>query len=171
MIEYRRARPGDAKAIGELHAQSFRENNPSLVLEEDSSAELLDLWTGRLDRPRENQLLQVALDATGLQGFACAYGADDPQWGSLIDNMHVAASARRNGVGSALMAAAASWLAERYADLAVHLFVLESNHGARRFYERQGGREVETLEMPAHGGATVPNRRYEWPTPRHIGAG
>src|SRR5262249_26463470 len=39
-------------------------------------------------RPVANQLVQLAVAGTDLVGFVCVYGAHDPQWGSLIDNLH-----------------------------------------------------------------------------------
>lgn len=174
MIEFRPAGRSDADAIAALHARSFRENNgprfDGTFLETDLPAELIQLWRERLGRPNEDQFLQVALDEAGLAGFVCAYGGLDDRLGSLIDNLHVDRRARRTGVGSSLLTQAGSWLDGQYPEKAVHLFVLDSNHVARRFYERLGGRDVEGLEMPSHGGMTVRNRRYHWTLPREISA-
>ena len=43
-------------------------------------------------------------------GFVCAYGTHDPQWGSLIDNLHVLAAHKRTGIGATLMRRAGAWL-------------------------------------------------------------
>lgn len=170
MTEYRQARPSDAEAIGLLHAQSFRDNVrgdfAETFLDVDLPAELIQLWQGRLDRPPENQFVQVALDDVNLLGFLCAYGAHDSQWGNLIDNLHVLHSARNTGVGSSLMKHAGVWLGSRYDDFAVHLLVVESNSVARRFYERLGARNAETLTTEMHGGAVVRSCRYTWPRPQ-----
>jgi ribosomal protein S18 acetylase RimI-like enzyme len=174
VIEYRQARLSDAQAIGLLHARSFRENVrgefTDAFLDADLPAELLQLWQGRLDRPPENQFVQVALDDANLLGFVCAYGAHDSQWGSLIDNLHVVHSARKTGVGSSLMKQAGAWLTSRYSDMAVYLLVLESNSVARRFYERLGTRNAETSTMETHGGAVVRSCRYTWPRPQRKSA-
>jgi len=174
VIEYRQARLSDAQAIGLLHARSFRENVrgefTDAFLDEDLPADLLRLWQGRLDRPHEHQFVQVALDDADLLGFVCAYGAQDPRWGSLIDNLHVVHSARKTGVGSSLMERAGAWLVSRYTDVAVYLLVLESNSVARRFYERLGARNVETVTMETHGGAVVRSCRYTWPRPQRLPA-
>ena len=55
------------------------------------------VWRERLDRPPGNQFVQLAVDGTTLVGFVCAYGAHDPQWGSFVDNLHVATASKRNG--------------------------------------------------------------------------
>ena len=120
-MEIRVARSSDAQAIGLLHAENFRENNAGSEFTdarrgEDLPAELLQLWQQRLEQPTENQLVLVALDKANLLGFVCAYGADDGQWGSLIDNLHVGRAARRTGVGSGLMQQACAWLASGYGD-------------------------------------------------------
>ncbi len=54
-----------------------------------------------------------------------------------IDNLVVAAAARRRGVGAALIRASAAWAAERDIEL-VELKMQEFNEGARRFYEAMG---------------------------------
>ena len=92
----------------------------------------------------------------------CAYGANDPRWGSLIDNLHVAAEAKRKGVATALMRGAGAWLASRYPELPVYLLVLEVNISARSFYEQLGGRNAEVATMETHGGAIVRSCRYVW---------
>ena len=157
-----------------LHAQNFRENNSGVFtdafLHAELPAELLQLWHARFNQPTENQLIQVALDDANLLGFVCVYGANDPRWGSLIDNLHVAYSARKTGVGSSLMKQAGSWLTSGYSEMAVYLFVLESNSVARRFYERLGARNAETIAMETHSGTMVRNCRYTWPCPQQMSA-
>ena len=174
MIEYRQARLGDAEAISLLHARSWRENFrgefADSFLDGDLPAERLSVWQERLAQPPENQFVQVALDSANLVGFVCAYGAHDPHWGSFIDNLHVAQSAMKTGIGSLLMRQAGAWLACLYADLAVYLLVLESNSVARRFYERLGAQNAEVFTTETHGGAVVCSCRYTWPRPQLLSA-
>jgi ribosomal protein S18 acetylase RimI-like enzyme len=174
VIEYRQARLSDSQAIALLHVRNFRVNNKSkfteAFLDSDLPAELTRLWEGRLDQPVENQLVQVALDGANLLGFACVYSAHDSQWGSLIDNVHVAQSARKTGVGSSLMKQAGSWLTPRHSAMPVYLLVLESNSVARRFYERLGACNAETLAIETHGGTMVRNCRYTWSRPQQMSA-
>ena len=167
MIEYRHARPSDAEAIADLHARSWRENYRGAFLDSfldgDLPQERLRVWRERLERHPGNQLVQLAVDGANLAGFVCAYAAHDPEWGSLVDNLHVARAAKRNGVGSALLRRAGAWLDSLHPELGVYLLVLEINTSARRFYERLGARNAGVSTMETHGGAAVRSCRYTWP--------
>jgi ribosomal protein S18 acetylase RimI-like enzyme len=174
MIRFRLATPADAEAIADLHARSWREHYRGSFRDEfldgDLRGERLRVWRERLDHPPENQFVQVALDDDQLAGFVCAYGAQDPRWGSFIDNIHVASAFKRSGTGTALMRNTGAWLAGRYREHRVHLLVLEANASARRFYERLGGRNAEVSTMETHGGAVVRSCRYVWRGPEVLSA-
>ena len=169
MTEYRRADTSDAEAIAALHAESWRQNYRGAFtddfLDGDLPGERLRVWRDRLGEPTEEQFVWIALDGTDLAGFVCAYGAHDPEWGSFIDNLHVAPNAKRAGIGSTLMRRAGTWLAERYPDLGVYLLVLESNTTARQFYERIGATNSKVSTMETHGGAMIRSCHYTWPRP------
>lgn len=172
MIEYRPAEPSDADAIAHLHTRSWRESYRGSFSDEFLDGQLpeerIRVWRGRLDRPAENQFVQLAFDAASLVGFVCAYGANDPQWGSLVDNLHVAIDVKRNGIGTSLMRQAGTWLDSLYPNLGVYLFVLEANSSARCFYERLGGNNSGVSTMETHGGAVVRSCRYVWPRARAL---
>jgi ribosomal protein S18 acetylase RimI-like enzyme len=174
MIEYRLARPSDANAIADLHARSWRDHYRGAFRDEfldgDLPGERLGVWRERLDHPPANQFVQLAFADTELAGFVCAYGAQDPRWGSFIDNLHVARAFNRSGIGSTLMKQAAAWLASLYPEQGIHLLVLEANVSARRFYERLGGQNAEVSTMETHGGAVVRSCRYIWPRPELLSA-
>jgi len=166
MIGYRPAKPTDAKAVASLHARSWRENYRGAFLDAyldgDLLGERLHVWRDRLEHPLDGQFVQLAVDGPNVVGFVCAYGAHDPQWGSFIDNLHVAADFKRNGIGRSLMTRAGAWLDHRHPDLGVHLLVLEANSSARRFYERLGAENAGVSTMESHGGAVVRSCRYVW---------
>jgi ribosomal protein S18 acetylase RimI-like enzyme len=172
MIVYRSAVPGDARDIADLHARSWRETYrgffPDAFLDGDLPGERLRVWRSRLDRPRDNQVVLVAVADTSLIGFICAYGGHDPRWGSFIDNVHVARDSKRAGIGSALMQQGGAWLASRYPGQGVFLQVLEGNADARRFYERMGGRNAEVATVETYGGALVRSCRYVWERPEKL---
>jgi GNAT superfamily N-acetyltransferase len=174
MIEYRAADASDAEAIASLHARSWRENYRGsyhdAFLDGDLPGERLRVWRARLERPDANQFVEMALEGTTLAGFVCAYGAHDPAWGSLVDNLHVSQAFKRAGIGSALMWRAGAWLTARYPALGVYLLVLEANLSARRFYEQLGGHNAEVSTMETHGGARVRSCRYTWSRPDLLGA-
>ena len=167
MIEVRPAQAPDAEAVARLHARSWREHYrgefTDAFLDGDLLGERLRVWRGRLDAPRDDQLVLLAVDGERLAGFVCVYGAHDPRLGSFVDNLHVAAESKRSGVGASLMRQAGAWLARRYPAHGVYLLVLESNAVARRFYERLGGASAEVATMETHGGAMVRSCRYAWP--------
>jgi ribosomal protein S18 acetylase RimI-like enzyme len=166
MVEFRRAEPSDAEAIALLHSRSWRENYrgsfSDAFLDGDLFEERLGVWRERLDHPAKTQFVQLAVEGPILVGFVCAYAAHDPQWGSFVDNLHVARSTKRAGVGSALMRQAGAWLLPRYADLGVYLWVLEANTSARHFYESLGAVNGEISTMETHGQAIVRSCRYTW---------
>jgi ribosomal protein S18 acetylase RimI-like enzyme len=172
LLEYRPAEPSDAEAVAQLHARSWRENFrgefTDAFLDGDLPGERLRVWRGRLDRPPENQFVQLALQGATLVGFVCAYGAHDSQWGSFIDNLHVANTAKTSGIGSSLMRQAGAWLDSLFPEQGVYLLVLASNSAARRFYERLGGQNAEIFTTETHGGAVVRSCRYTWPRPRAL---
>ena len=80
-----------------------------------------------------------------------------------VDNLHVVATAKRRGIGAALMRDAGGWLHRRHPELGVYLWVLASNATARRFYQRLGGRSAEKRRMETHGQALVTSCRFAWP--------
>jgi ribosomal protein S18 acetylase RimI-like enzyme len=174
MIEYRPAIPSDAAAIADLHARSWRENYRGsfhdAFLDGDLPGERLRVWRERLEHPPADQLVQLAVEGATLTGFVCAYGAHDPRWGSLIDNLHVAREFKRNGIGSRLMRQAGAWLDLRHPAVAVYLLVLEANASARRFYERMDGVNAGVSTMETHGGAMVRSCRYTWTRPALLSA-
>jgi GNAT superfamily N-acetyltransferase len=169
MIEYRPATSSDADAVAALHARSWRENYRGVIadafLDGDLLEERLRVWRERLDHPPGNQFVLLAVEGVNLVGFVCAFGGHDPQWGSLVDNLHVVRDSKRNGIGSSLMRQAGVWLANSYPDLGIYLWVLEANASARRFYERIGGTDVGVSIMDVHDTSNVRCCRYTWPRP------
>jgi ribosomal protein S18 acetylase RimI-like enzyme len=165
--------PADAPAIAALHAASWRAHYrgavPDRVLDGDLSGERLRHWRARLEFPVPHQAVRVAMAGGRLAGFVCVYGSHDPEWGSLVDNLHVADPLHRQGVGRTLMGLAGAWLDVAHPVAAVHLLVIEANTQARRFYERIGGVLAERLVHDIHG-APVPSCRYVWPGPAALAA-
>lgn len=93
----------------------------------------------------------------------------DSTWGSLIDNLHVTHDLRGNGIGTALMAAAAEILIERSRANGVYLWVLEQNSTAQAFYQARGGSFVgREVFVPPGGTGTAIKLRYAWPDARSL---
>ena len=168
-MNLRHATTKDMERIASLHALSwstaYRGIFPDDYLDQDVIEDRRSVWSDRLRVPPANQMVIVAEGDSGIEGFICAYGDQDPRWGSLIDNLHVTPDRKRSGIGTLLMREGALRLKERYPLSGVHLWALEENAPARRFYERLGGRNTETAEIEVLGGATAMSCRYAWPTP------
>lgn len=166
-MQFRSATEKDAESIALLHARSwqrtYRGMMPDAFLENEVVAERLTEWQARMREDRVDRLVYLAVDGDRLAGFICAFGREDPQWGSLIDNLHVDADYQGSGLGAELMAGAGSWLRQQYPDAGVYLWVFEANLAARRFYERMGGRNRGTQPDPSGGSA--PCCRYSWDRP------
>jgi hypothetical protein len=65
-----------------------------------------------------------------------------------------------------LLAASAQELIQRRPSEPLHLWVLEQNKDAQRFYDARGGTRVETaLRGPFPGGGKAIGHRYFWPNP------
>ena len=128
------------------------------------------MWTDRLREPEPCRCSILAEDGR-LVGFANTLFDDDPTWGALLDNLHVAEGHMRRGIASRLLALTAEALIERPERTGLYLWVLEQNVDAQAFYEARGGRCVERVPADPPGGiasrlAGSPAKlRYAWPEP------
>lgn len=166
MTLIRRARAGDAPAIGKVNVESWRATYPGLVpdsyllgLSEQDSAER---WQARLATPGEGTGVWVALERhQGLVGFASC----GPQrtaiagYGGELYTLYLLDTAQGHGLGRRLMAAAAADLIARGVEGMV-AWVLRDNP-SRWFYERLGGRRLgeQTICL---GRALLPKIAYGW---------
>ena len=111
---------------------------------------------------KKNQWVILAERDQRLCGFVCAYGNDDPEWGTLIDNLHVRIDKKRLGIGKRLMAEVAKWSIQNYPDAGLYLSVLAPNTPARRFYESLGAQNQSSSLWEPPGGGEVVDLRYVW---------
>ena len=171
---FRSARPADAAAVARLHADSWRRHYrgaySDAFLDGDVVGDRLDVWAERLREPDPGRCTILAEDG-GVVGFANTFFDDDPTWGALLDNLHIAHSHRRRGIGARLMALTAEALLERPEPTGLYLWVLEQNRDAQAFYEACGGRCVERAPVPPPGGiasrltGSPMGLRYVWSQP------
>jgi ribosomal protein S18 acetylase RimI-like enzyme len=163
----RPATTDDVTQIAALHVASWRDAYRSILdpafLAGPVEQDRLDVWRARLNGPAGNQHVIVAIGAGALVGFVCVFGAEDPKWGACVDNLHVASLTRGQGVGAALLRAAASWVRENYPDSGLYLWVFETNARAREFYENLGGRIVEKTLSRIPSAADASILRIHWP--------
>ncbi len=167
-MQVRIAEPSDAEAIARIHCASWRDAYANILdrafldgpIEEDRRS----LWQKRMDAPSAGQLVFMIEDALGPQGFICIFKDADPEFGSLIDNLHVLPSQRGNGLGHRLFEAGINALLSDGPNTGYHLWVFEENQAALRFYRRLGGQLAgsELSEMAAAAGKTV--LRVHWPS-------
>jgi len=109
MITYRTATLIDTQAIGLLHATSWQQHYKEVL----SEAYLKDY---------------VVEDI--VCGFICLFFQEDPVWGTLLDNLHVAYDWKGKGIGASLLKAGHQWSLQQDANLSMHLWVYASNKAA-----------------------------------------
>ena len=173
-VKLRQANEMEAPSIVAIHVASWRDPYAAILdpdfLSGPIETERLDLWTRRLRDPVPGQIVQIAEreDGTAI-GFVCAFRDADPQWGNIIDNLHVVPNLRGQKVGESLLRSAASLLEHQGALGGLFLWVFMANPAALRFYQRLGGEIVgqDVSRIPAANGKIA--LRVHWPTLRSVG--
>ena len=104
----RRAQAADEPAIAWLHADSWRTAYRGILrddfLDGALAANRRRLWSGRFcEINREDQLIILSEELGEIRGFACAFLDADPEWGTLVDNLHVIPGLKGRGLGRQLM--------------------------------------------------------------------
>jgi GNAT superfamily N-acetyltransferase len=160
------AEPADADLIAQLHARSWHTAYRGILSDDFLDGPLLAdrraLWRARFaELDRTDQMVLVDEQGGKIQGFACAFLDADPDWGTLLDNLHVVPECKGKGLGRELMAEVASRLLE-LKRTRLHLWAFEQNHAARRFYERLGGVITTSHAESAPDGREVNAVRYCW---------
>lgn len=165
-MNLRLALSSDCEPIAALHAASWRHAYRGALSDEylsgDIMSDRLALWESRLHRPAESQYIVVACEGSALLGFACANVDDDPTWGSLLDNIHVAPAAHRRGIGRQLLNAVALHCSTVSPSAGLYLWVLQNNTNAQSFYYSHGANNVGADVWDAPGGTKVPRFRFAW---------
>jgi GNAT superfamily N-acetyltransferase len=178
---YRAAGPDDAPAIAGLHADSWRRHYrgafADTFLDHDAAGYLLPLWTERLRVPDPRTRTIVAEHDGAVVGLAHTILGEDPTWGALVDNLHVAYGLKGHGIGTRLLALTGQAVLDGAPSSGLYLWVLEQNSAARAFYTARGGTCVERDEAPPPGGdaarlnGTPMGLRYVWRNPSDLLAG
>ncbi len=169
------ATSADCTAIAALHADSWRRTYRHILandyLDHDVDEDRQDLWQARFVKfdPSQHRVAVAVADADGpgaaITGFVCVLLDEEPEYGALLDNLHVAPQLHRQGIGRRLMADAAHWIVAMQPEWSMHLWVYEANLKTIRFYRSVGGTEVDQrgIVTPAGNRATV--LRFEWRDP------
>ena len=167
MITYQEATLADAEAIAQLHAQSWRHHYRGIMrdayLDHAVHEDRQTVWVERLLRPSVTQHVVLAVNQSELCGFACTYAQHDPQWGALLDNLHVSSTWQGKGIGRSLLQQSAQWVSEQAVSEGLYLWVFEKNTAARAFYDQQGGIKQDQTIVDNPGGGQAAIFRYVWP--------
>jgi ribosomal protein S18 acetylase RimI-like enzyme len=169
----RDATEADVPGIAALQAESWRSTYRHVLseryLQNDVHAERLAVWRQRLSKaPEKPMFVMIAQTGSALVGFACVFPEEHPLFGSFLDNLHVAPELTGRGIGRRLLSEAARRLVGSGSRQGLYLWVIEKNHGARRFYERAAAQLIDSAmrPMPDHGCALA--LRYYWSTPESL---
>jgi GNAT superfamily N-acetyltransferase len=176
VIACRAAGVRDVEAIAALHADSWRRNYRGAYRDEyldgDVAGERLVVWRERLTRPAAAFRTIVAERDGAFVGFAHLILDEDPTWGALLENLHVVHAAKRHGIGTRLLAAAARTVLDASPGAALHLWVLDVNVAAQAFYAARGGVDVGTeMRGPFPGGGAALAHRIVWRDPSPLVGG
>ena len=145
-LEIRAGRPDDAGALFAIHRDSAMTAYVEIFPPERypfPEAEMRAHWTSVLDSPDSDVLLAERA------GVPVGFASVSPGW---LRNLFVAPSEWSRGTGGALHDEAIGLLGAR-GDPEAHLWVLELNARARRFYETRGWRDDggrSRSEFPPH---------------------
>jgi ribosomal protein S18 acetylase RimI-like enzyme len=163
----RPATPSDCHAIAALHARSwqstYREILSNDYLDHHVADDRKDLWEARFTKFDQRQHhVAVAQSDDAIVGFVCVLLDEEPEYGALLDNLHVAPERQRGGVGRRLMTSAAHWVAAMQPDWAMHLWVYEQNTKTVAFYRSAGGTDVDRRVIVTPAGNRAAVLRFEW---------
>ena len=177
-VTCRPATVSDAQSIARLHADRWRRHYrgaySDAFLDGEVDEDRRSVWTSRLGQAQEAACTFVAEAALHLVGFAHTLLDEAPQWGALLDNLHVAHAHARRGIGTRLLRSAAAAVVERRPGSGLHLWVLEQNRAAQAFYRANGGHRVECGSVLPPGGdasrivGSPVKLRFAWPDPTSL---
>jgi ribosomal protein S18 acetylase RimI-like enzyme len=153
-IAFRSADARDSDRIADLHADSWRRfyrgAYSDSFLDGDLVADRRVAWAARLAAPEGTAT--IVAEHERLVGFIHVVFDHDPQWGSLIYNVHVVHDRRGTGIGRELMRRGARAVSAQAGGDAMFLWVLEQNTAAQRFYRACGAVETGRQPVPPPGG-------------------
>lgn len=171
-INIRLATIADLRDIALLHAKSWQENYTEVLsadyLDNKVLAERTALWTTRLQSPSTDQSVFIANVNDEFAGFICIFGANHKTYGTIIDNLHVKACYKGQGIGTHLLNTAAQWTNEHYGNLPLYLEVLACNTKAMGFYSALGAKNIATAYWHTPCGNQTKEFVYSWPSAKAL---
>lgn len=168
-ILYTKGQASDASRIGKLHAESWQRSYRGILSDDYLHSQVItdriNAWEKRMSQDDETRHLLLAEKDNTLIGFVCVFLDYHPEWGALIDNLHVHADAQGYGIGRRLMQEAGQWVAANRPGQPMHLWVYRDNKSARGFYERVQGEAIEQKVEEQPDGNSAHIIRYVWRNP------
>lgn len=165
-MKIREATLADAKAIADIHTDSWRNTYQNALRKEyllnTVPQERKQLWIDRLTNPKPNQYVAVAEVAGEIAGFVCIYFEENPRWGAYLDNLHVLREFQSKGMGKALLIQAAERVSQQDNVTGMCLLVNQDNTNAQAFYLRLGAKNAEAAVWNAPDGSAVPTYWFVW---------
>ena len=154
-LAIRRATPRDADALSAVGERTFIDTFGHLYAPEDLQAFLVDSHTPAAYARYLNDpayALWVLEDDSGIHGYALAGPVQLPHPDATPDDgelkrLYVDKALHNGGWGGRLFAEALAWL-ERDGPRTLWISVWSENHGAQRFYARQGFALAGEYEFP-----------------------
>ncbi len=166
MISYSIGSFQHKEAIAGLHAYSWQMHYRGIFndnyLDHEVVEERMVVWRRRFENPSKDQFVVLANDHDLLCGFGCVFLNHDQQYGSLVDNLHVHPDWQRKGIGRSLMDHCVARISELDDQFKMYLWVLKENTNAGKFYERMGGKTVESIIENNPGGGQAEILRIVW---------
>jgi predicted GNAT family acetyltransferase len=175
VITIRGVNIADALAIAAVHVKkswraTYRGIMDDTYLDGAVAEERARTWGQRMAAD-EPPLVVVGESDDRMVGFACTFPAEDPKWGTRIDNLHVLPDYKRQGIATRLMGTLSARIAVVEPGLPVFLWVYDGNSAARTAYEALGGRAMEKGSRAGVDGSVSMAWRMTWPDPPAIAAG
>ncbi len=166
-ISFRDATAEDALLIAHIHAKSWQTHYRGICTDHYLDHEVIGdrskAWVERFASANTDQHVRLALgDGGEVLGFVCTFLDYHKEYGAYLDNLHVVTKYQGCGIGKALMGASALWVASRDPASTLYLHVLDKNEPAIAFYERIGGKLIDTYEIETPWGQKDMIRDYIW---------
>lgn len=171
-ITLRAAVAEDADALADLHLASWRATYRGVLtdawLDGPAQADRRAMWGARLASPAPGMAVWRLDVDDAMAGLACAFLDGHAAHGTLLENLHVAATHRGLGLGARLVREVAAWSVASAPGRPMHLSVVATNHAARGFYHRLGARLVDAETWDTPDGRQVACEVLRWDDPRAL---
>ena len=155
-VALRPASGADADWIAALHTNSWQRNYrgsySDAFLDERLASDRQALWRERLAAPGSAARTLIAERDGESVAFVHVELDADPQFGALVDNLHVRHDVQRSGIGKMLLTEVARIVATERPGSARYLWVLQANAAAIAFYRAAGGTFVGSAPLAPPGG-------------------